>query len=93
MVRFARLIDRRGRVLGGPTARAACGGSLNLTWLLLRVIAHEGAALPDAQIRVVWSWRSSCWRPAQDRWRAARETHQHGLASRGAGVLDGTSAV
>jgi hypothetical protein len=23
----------------------------------------SGAALPDAQIRVVWSWRSSCWRP------------------------------
>jgi mannose-6-phosphate isomerase-like protein (cupin superfamily) len=27
-VRFARLIHRRGRDLGGPSARAACGGSL-----------------------------------------------------------------
>jgi hypothetical protein len=27
-VRFARLIQRRGRVLGGPTARAAYGGNL-----------------------------------------------------------------
>jgi hypothetical protein len=26
VVRFARLIHRRGRVLGGPTVRAACGG-------------------------------------------------------------------
>jgi hypothetical protein len=28
VVRFARLIHRRGRVLGGPSARAAFGGSL-----------------------------------------------------------------
>jgi hypothetical protein len=40
-VRFARLTHRRGRDLGGPTVRAAFGGSLNLTWLLLRVVAHE----------------------------------------------------
>jgi hypothetical protein len=26
VVRFARLIHRRSRVLGGPTARASCGG-------------------------------------------------------------------
>jgi hypothetical protein len=32
-VRFARLIQRRGRVLGGPSARAASGGNLSLTWL------------------------------------------------------------
>ena len=30
MVRFARLIHRPVRVLGGPAARAACGGNLNL---------------------------------------------------------------
>jgi hypothetical protein len=30
MVRFARLIHRRGRVLGGPAVRAASGGSLSL---------------------------------------------------------------
>jgi len=27
-MRFARLIHRRGRVLGGPKVRAACGGNL-----------------------------------------------------------------
>jgi hypothetical protein len=27
-VRFARLIHRRGRDLGGPSVRAACGGNL-----------------------------------------------------------------
>jgi hypothetical protein len=27
MVRFARLIHRRGRDVGGPSARAACGGT------------------------------------------------------------------
>jgi hypothetical protein len=32
-VRFARLIDRRGRVLGEPSARATFGGGLSLTWL------------------------------------------------------------
>jgi hypothetical protein len=26
--RFAQLIQRRGRVLGGPAVRAACGGNL-----------------------------------------------------------------
>jgi hypothetical protein len=29
-VRFARLIDWRGRVLGGPAVRAACGGHQSL---------------------------------------------------------------
>jgi hypothetical protein len=32
VVRFARLIQRRGRDLGGPSARAAFGGNLSLTW-------------------------------------------------------------
>jgi hypothetical protein len=31
MVRFARLIHRHGRDLGGPTARAAYGGNLSQT--------------------------------------------------------------
>jgi hypothetical protein len=31
--RFARLIDRRDRVLGGPAVRAAFGGNLSLPWL------------------------------------------------------------
>jgi hypothetical protein len=30
VVRFARLIHRPGRVLGGPAARTACGGNLSL---------------------------------------------------------------
>jgi hypothetical protein len=39
--RFARLIHRRVRVLGGPAVRAACGGNLSLPWLLLRVVTDE----------------------------------------------------
>jgi hypothetical protein len=38
VVRFARLIHRRrGRVLGGPAVRAACGGSQTLPWWPLSV--------------------------------------------------------
>jgi hypothetical protein len=33
VVRFARLIHRRVGVLGGPSARAACGGNVSLPWL------------------------------------------------------------
>jgi hypothetical protein len=39
-VRFARLIQRRGRDLGGPTARAAFGGNLSLPWSPLRMVPH-----------------------------------------------------
>jgi hypothetical protein len=38
MVRFARLMHRRGRVLGGPAVRAASGGNLSLTRLPLTVV-------------------------------------------------------
>jgi hypothetical protein len=38
MVRFARLIQRHGRDLGGPTARAASGGNPSLPWLPPRVV-------------------------------------------------------
>jgi hypothetical protein len=37
-VRFARLMQRPGRDLGGPAARAAYGGNLSLTWLPPRVV-------------------------------------------------------
>jgi hypothetical protein len=37
VVRFARSIERPGRVLGGPAVRAAFGGSLSLSWLPRRV--------------------------------------------------------
>jgi hypothetical protein len=37
-VRFARLIHRRGRVLGGPAVRAAFGGNLSLPWLPRRAV-------------------------------------------------------
>jgi hypothetical protein len=33
------LIHRRGRVLGVPSVRAACGGSLGLAWLPPGVVA------------------------------------------------------
>jgi hypothetical protein len=36
-VRFARLMQRRVPVLGGPVVRAAYGGNPSLTWLPLRV--------------------------------------------------------
>jgi len=39
-VRFARLIQRRGRVLGGPAVRAAGGGDHNLAWLPRMVVRH-----------------------------------------------------
>jgi hypothetical protein len=39
-VRFARLIDRRGRALGRPSAGAAFGGNLSLTWRSPRVICR-----------------------------------------------------
>jgi hypothetical protein len=38
VVRFARLIQRRGRVLGGPAVRAACGGNQTPTASLLSVV-------------------------------------------------------
>jgi hypothetical protein len=41
VVRFARLIHRRGRVLGGPAVRAAFGGSLSLPWLLPMVVPQQ----------------------------------------------------
>jgi hypothetical protein len=43
--RFARLIHRRGRVLGRPSVRAAYGGNLRPTCLLLSVV-DEATALP-----------------------------------------------
>jgi len=43
-VRFARLIQRPIRDLGGPTARAACGGNLSLSWLPPRVVPLERRA-------------------------------------------------
>jgi len=44
VVRFARLIHRRVRVLAGPAARAASGGNLSLTWLPRTVVPNERRA-------------------------------------------------
>jgi hypothetical protein len=41
VVRFARLMHRRVRDLGGPSARAAFGGISSLPWLPRRVIRHD----------------------------------------------------
>jgi hypothetical protein len=74
-VRFARLIHRRVRVLGVPSARAACGGNLSLPWWPRRVVAHERrrtAGRSDPRGVVV---AFKLLEAAQDRWRAARETH------------------
>src|SRR5215213_3921539 len=40
-MRFARLIHRPVRVLGGPAVRAASGGDPSLSWLPLRVVRYE----------------------------------------------------
>jgi hypothetical protein len=45
VVRFARLMQRRGRVLGGPSARAASGGNLSLPWLPRRVVRQDRGRL------------------------------------------------
>jgi hypothetical protein len=44
--RFARLIQRRGRDLGGPSARVAFGGNVRLAWLLLRVMLLDQGRTP-----------------------------------------------
>jgi hypothetical protein len=54
-VRFARLIHRRGRVLGGPAVRAACGGSLSLTWLPRTVVPNERRAATRSPPRRRWT--------------------------------------
>jgi len=51
VVRFARLIHRRGRDLGGPSARAAFGGNLSLPWLPLAVMPRERRGVADAGTR------------------------------------------
>ena len=40
-MRFARLIQQRGRVLGGPAVRAASGDNFNLPQLLLGAVLNE----------------------------------------------------
>jgi hypothetical protein len=55
MVRFARLIQRPVRVLGGPAVRAASGGNLCLAWLPPKVVTaahaivfyHQGVQLSE----------------------------------------------
>jgi hypothetical protein len=41
VVRFARLIQRRGRDLGGPVVRAACGGNPSLPWWPLKMVRQN----------------------------------------------------
>jgi hypothetical protein len=49
-VRFARLIQRRGRVPGGPSARAASGGNLGLTWSPPTVMPQDPALLESLDL-------------------------------------------
>jgi len=58
VVRFARLIRRPGRVLGGPAVRAAFGDNPSLTWLPLNVLALKHTA------PWIWDSSSSASRPA-----------------------------
>jgi len=46
VVRFARLMHRRVRAFGRPSAGAAYGGNLSLTWLLLSVVRYAHPVLP-----------------------------------------------
>jgi hypothetical protein len=59
--RFARLIHRPGRVLGGPSARAACGGCLSLPWLPRRGVRHKRGRMCPAHPH------ASCVEPAPAR--------------------------
>jgi hypothetical protein len=60
-MRFARLIHRPGRVLGVPSARAACGGHLSLSWLPPRVVLADPLPLPVLIFRWPgWVLPSSC---------------------------------
>ena len=47
VVRFARLIHRRVRVLGVPSARAAYVSNMSLTWLPRRVVPWGSASYPN----------------------------------------------
>jgi hypothetical protein len=75
-MRFARLIDRPGRVLGGPAVRAAFGGTLSLTCLPLTVV-------PNLQIQQVEIFSYVEWlgRPRLSRRAGART-----ITSRRAGL-------
>jgi hypothetical protein len=53
-VRFARLIQQRGRVVGVPAVRAAYGGDLNLPWLPRTVVWAAGAVLSMGRCQAVW---------------------------------------
>jgi hypothetical protein len=54
VVRFARLIQRPGRVLGGPAVGAAFGGNLSLFWLPPSVINARTSGL-----LILFAWRSA----------------------------------
>jgi hypothetical protein len=49
-VRFARLIDRRVRVLGGPKVRAAFGGIQSPPWSLLAVVPQSTTPFSSPRI-------------------------------------------
>jgi hypothetical protein len=68
VVRFARLIDRRGRVLGGPAVRAAFGGNLKPAL----VATHGGTGMAPSYGNALAGSRS------QD---GARASHIHDLAT------------
>ena len=61
MVRFARLIQRRSRAFGRPSAGAAFGGNLSLPWLPRRVVLADLLLLPVLICRWPgWVLPSSC---------------------------------
>ena len=77
MVRFARSIDRRGRVLGGPAVRAASGGSLSRLWLPHRVACRLPLICAETpgqreSVDLVETTFPSWWRGAPNRGRGHR---------------------
>ena len=72
MVRFARLIHRRGRVLGGPAARAACERQLDADHIATqggrnRSTAHAsyGSVVKGGAVPKVKPAELQVWNPAQ----------------------------
>jgi hypothetical protein len=65
VMRFARLTHRRGRDLGGPAVRAACGGNLSLPWWPRRVVWQTKGMQPASAVGarrrylIGDAWRSS----------------------------------
>ena len=78
VVRFARLIHRRVRVLGGPAVGAAFGGHLSLPWLPLTVVRQIKPPRSLIRHRLGWEWAD---RRRDDQDHTSGVTHSTGNGS------------